>query len=110
LRRGFFIPGDVLLLEREIASLPYETGIFVLCELTLATAEVELMSADDQGLYAIDNRWTMSREDFTAFTPIREGARLGQSLQAAKVGCSPKKAGYCGKSSQQVFAKSIVLF
>ena len=71
-----FIPGDVLLLEREIASLPYETGLFVLCELTSATAEVALVSADDQGLYAIDNRWTMSREDFTAFTSIGERARL----------------------------------
>lgn len=71
-----FIPGDVLLLEREIASLPYETGLFVLCELTLATAEVALVSADDKGLYAIDNRWTMSREDFGAFTFTGERARI----------------------------------
>lgn len=71
-----FIPGDVLLLEREIASLPYPTGIFVLCSLTPATADVALVSQDAEGLYAIDNRWTMSREDFGAFTYLGKRARI----------------------------------
>ena len=70
------IPGDVLLLEREIASLPYETGIFVLCALTRSQAVVALVCADDQGLYAIDNHYTMSVEDFGAFTHLGQRARI----------------------------------
>ena len=66
-------PGDVLLLEREIASLPYETGLFVLCSLTLATAEVALVSADEKGLYAIDNRYTMSRGLCSLYSHRRVG-------------------------------------
>ena len=37
-----FIPGDVLLLEREIPGIPYETGIFVLCALDRGTRARQL--------------------------------------------------------------------
>jgi hypothetical protein len=71
-----FTPGDVLFLEHEIAGLPYPTGYYVLRILTEGAAIVSLVSNDAQGLYAIDNPYTISAEDLSAFKATGERARL----------------------------------
>jgi hypothetical protein len=71
-----FKPGDVLLLEHEIPGIPYGTGIFVLRLLTEGVAIVSLVSNDAKGLYAIDNPYTISREDLGAFSDTGERARI----------------------------------
>lgn len=69
-------PGDVLFLEREIAGIPWPTGLYVLRVLTEGAAIVSLVSEDGAGLYAIDNPYTISREDMGAFTKTGERARI----------------------------------
>jgi hypothetical protein len=68
--------GDVILLEHEIPGIPYETGIYVLLSITALKATVSLVSQDAQGLYGIDNPYTIMREDLAAFTFTGERARI----------------------------------
>jgi len=68
--------GDCILLEHEIPGIPYETGIYVLLSLTELYATVSLVNNDANGLYGIDNPYTILREDLAAFTPLGERARL----------------------------------
>ena len=70
-----FEPGDVILLEHEIPGIPYETGIYVLLSLTELKATVSLVCTDTQGLFGIDNPYTIMREDLAAFTHTGHRAR-----------------------------------
>ncbi len=70
--------GQILFLERSIAGLPSPSGYWVLCELTPARASIALVSQDEKGLYAIDNRYEVSVEDLLAFTVTGKQARVSK--------------------------------
>lgn len=71
-----FQSGDVILLEYSIPGIPYPTGVFVLTSLTELKASLSLVCSDANGLYAIDNPYTILREDLAAFSHTGERARL----------------------------------
>lgn len=71
-----FEPGDILFLERSIAGIPWPSGYYVLQAITEGTATVALVSQDAQGLYGIDNPYTISVEDLGAFSPTGQKGRV----------------------------------
>jgi hypothetical protein len=71
-----FQPGDVVFLEHSIAGVSYPTGYYVLCSLTEAAGSIALVGQDADGLYAIDNRYSISVEDLSAFSATGERARV----------------------------------
>jgi hypothetical protein len=73
-----FQAGDVLFLERPVFGIPWPTGYYVLRVLTEGCAIVSLVSGDADGLYAIDNPYTISTEDLGAFSRTGEKARIAK--------------------------------
>lgn len=66
--------GDVLFLDRNVAGLPYPTGVWVVCELTEARAWIALTGWHDGQLAGITNWYEISSEDLEAFEATGERA------------------------------------
>ena len=71
-----FHPGDVVFLEHSIAGLPYPTGVYAIWRITEGLVVLSLVSENADGLYGIDNPYTISAEDLEAFTLTSEKARV----------------------------------
>jgi hypothetical protein len=71
-----FAAGDVLFLERPIPGIPWPTGYFVVLRRTEGSAAVSLLRQDAQGLCPSEEAYTISVEDFAAFTVTGERARV----------------------------------
>ena len=72
-----FEVGDVILQERPIAGIPYETGLWVVCDLSEARAWISLCGGMVDGkLAGIANWYEISREDLCAFSATPEKALI----------------------------------